>query len=244
MRSCVHLDAEDFVGLCDFTNPVAADSLEQLPDLPWLKTDDIDRDTVGPREPVIHFFSATDFIGAVVILLIEAMERSWVLPMISAVVFMGAGVPYLIETMDKPVSNKHLVPRSQQPMSRPRQSIAASRPIPMLRAAMPKSVIERSRSNLTQGPSLAKPREVHKGPMIQLASYFSRRLAERYWATLVANHQVVGPLQHEVVKGLVNGRTVYRLRASGAGAADACLRLRLAGISCLQIAAPRGNPTR
>ena len=40
------------------------------------------------------------------------------------------------------------------------------------------------------------------------------------------------PLAHNVVPATVGGRTVYRLRASGAGSADVCRRLRVAGEDC------------
>ena len=45
----------------------------------------------------------------------------------------------------------------------------------------------------------------------------------------------LAPLSHNVVVAQVNGKTWYRLRASGAGAANVCGRLRVAGENCLKV---------
>ena len=45
----------------------------------------------------------------------------------------------------------------------------------------------------------------------------------------------LAPLSHNVVVAQVNGKTYYRLRASGPGAAGICGRLKVAGEQCLKV---------
>jgi hypothetical protein len=45
----------------------------------------------------------------------------------------------------------------------------------------------------------------------------------------------LAPLTHSVVPVQSGGKTLYRLRASGPGAADICGRLKVAGESCVKI---------
>jgi sporulation related protein len=73
------------------------------------------------------------------------------------------------------------------------------------------------------------------GPTIQLASYYSRARAERFWADFQGKHRDIARLHHVVTEGNVRGRTVYRVRAQGQGAFAMCDRLRARRIACLQI---------
>ncbi|MEA2998282.1 MAG: hypothetical protein QOK17_115 [Sphingomonadales bacterium] len=73
------------------------------------------------------------------------------------------------------------------------------------------------------------------GGTIQLGAFADGATAERVWKGLSGRFTYLAPLSHSVVQAQVNGKTWYRLRASGAGAADVCGRLRVAGENCLRI---------
>src|SRR4051794_18091889 len=73
------------------------------------------------------------------------------------------------------------------------------------------------------------------GPIIQLGAFADGATAERVWKGLSGRFTYLAPLSHSVVQAQVNGKTWYRLRASGPGAADVCGRLRVAGENCLRI---------
>jgi hypothetical protein len=73
------------------------------------------------------------------------------------------------------------------------------------------------------------------GSTIQLGAFPDGATAERVWKGLSGRFTYLAPLSHSVVQAQVNGKTYYRLRASGAGAADVCGRLRVAGEQCLRI---------
>ena len=70
------------------------------------------------------------------------------------------------------------------------------------------------------------------GATIQLGAFSSQAGANRAWTGLAARFRYLAPLSHSVAAAQVGGRTVYRLRANGAGAADVCRRLRVAGEDC------------
>ncbi|MEA3060917.1 MAG: hypothetical protein QOJ94_698 [Sphingomonadales bacterium] len=73
------------------------------------------------------------------------------------------------------------------------------------------------------------------GSTIQLGAFADGATAERVWKGLSGRFTYLAPLSHSVVQAQVNGKTWYRLRASGPGAADVCGRLRVAGENCLRI---------
>ncbi|MEA3034135.1 MAG: hypothetical protein QOH86_2151 [Sphingomonadales bacterium] len=73
------------------------------------------------------------------------------------------------------------------------------------------------------------------GSTIQLGAFPDGATAERVWKGLSGRFTYLAPLSHSVVQAQVNGKTWYRLRASGPGAADVCGRLRVAGEQCLRI---------
>jgi hypothetical protein len=73
------------------------------------------------------------------------------------------------------------------------------------------------------------------GGTIQLGAFPDGATAERVWKGLSGRFTYLAPLSHSVVQAQVNGKTYYRLRASGPGAADVCGRLRVAGEQCLRI---------
>ena len=71
------------------------------------------------------------------------------------------------------------------------------------------------------------------GPTIQLGAFSSQAGANRAWTALSGRFRYLAPLGHTVVAGARSAAApLYRLRASGAGAADVCRRLRVAGEDC------------
>jgi hypothetical protein len=70
------------------------------------------------------------------------------------------------------------------------------------------------------------------GPTIQLGAFSSQAAANGAWTALSGRFRYLAPLGHSVVPVQAGGRTLYRLRASGAGSADVCRRLEIAGESC------------
>lgn len=67
---------------------------------------------------------------------------------------------------------------------------------------------------------------------VQLGAFSSQAAANRAWTGLAGRFRYLAPLSHSVVPVQSGGRTLYRLRASGPGAADICRRLRIAGETC------------
>ena len=70
------------------------------------------------------------------------------------------------------------------------------------------------------------------GATIQLGAFSSQAAANQAWTNLSGRFRYLAPLSHNVVSVQVGGRTLYRLRASGAAAADVCRRLQVAGEAC------------
>ncbi|HEX2763863.1 MAG TPA: SPOR domain-containing protein [Allosphingosinicella sp.] len=73
------------------------------------------------------------------------------------------------------------------------------------------------------------------GATIQLGAFPDGASAEKAWKALSGRFAYLAPLAHSVVTANVNGKTWYRLRASGAGAAGICGRLQVAGEQCLKV---------
>lgn len=67
---------------------------------------------------------------------------------------------------------------------------------------------------------------------IQLGAFSSQAAANRAWTALSGRFAYLSPLNHSVVPVQSNGRTLYRLRASGPDAAGICRRLQVAGEDC------------
>ena len=70
------------------------------------------------------------------------------------------------------------------------------------------------------------------GATIQLGAFSSQAAANQAWSALAGRFRYLAPLNHAVVGVQVGGRTLYRLRASGADAASVCRRLQVAGEAC------------
>ena len=73
------------------------------------------------------------------------------------------------------------------------------------------------------------------GSTIQLGAFPSGAAAEKAWKALSGRFAYLAPLSHSVVQANVNGKTYYRLRASGPDAAGICGRLKVAGEQCLKV---------
>ncbi|MGZ8328027.1 MAG: SPOR domain-containing protein [Allosphingosinicella sp.] len=73
------------------------------------------------------------------------------------------------------------------------------------------------------------------GATIQLGAFPSGAAAEKAWKALSGRFGYLAPLSHSVVVAQVNGKTYYRLRATGPGAAGICGRLKVAGEQCLKV---------
>ncbi len=73
------------------------------------------------------------------------------------------------------------------------------------------------------------------GATIQLGAFPSGAAAEKAWKALSGRFGYLAPLSHSVLQANVNGKTYYRLRASGPDAAGICGRLKVAGEQCLKV---------
>ena len=87
----------------------------------------------------------------------------------------------------------------------------------------------------TDPPAATPAPAAGPGGTIQLGAFPSGASAEKAWKALSGRFAYLAPLSHSVVAANVNGRTYYRLRASGPGAAGICGRLKVAGEQCLQV---------
>jgi hypothetical protein len=84
-------------------------------------------------------------------------------------------------------------------------------------------------------PAAPAPTEAAPGGTIQLGAFPNGAAAEKAWKSLAGRFAYLAPLSHNVVTAEVNGRTYYRLRASGPGAQGICGRLQVAGEQCLKV---------
>ena len=73
------------------------------------------------------------------------------------------------------------------------------------------------------------------GATIQLGAFPNGAAAEKAWKALSGRFAYLAPLSHSVVQANVNGKTYYRLRASGPDATGICGRLKVAGEQCLKV---------
>jgi hypothetical protein len=73
------------------------------------------------------------------------------------------------------------------------------------------------------------------GQTIQLTAAASQAEAEALWARLISTRPDLSRFAKTVVPAVVKSRRVYRLRLSGADAHTACVKLKSAGVSCLNV---------
>ena len=109
------------------------------------------------------------------------------------------------------------------------QAPAASEP-PLLKAPEPTNA-PAAKADSPAAPAPA----AGGGATIQLGAFPSGAAAEKAWKALSGRFGYLAPLSHSVVVAQVNGKTYYRLRASGPGAAGICGRLKVAGEQCLKV---------
>jgi cell division septation protein DedD len=84
-------------------------------------------------------------------------------------------------------------------------------------------------------PAAPAPAPAAGGATIQLGAFSSQAGANAAWKAMSGRFRYLAPLTHSVVPVQSGGKTLYRLRASGPGAADICGRLKVAGESCVRI---------
>jgi cell division septation protein DedD len=73
------------------------------------------------------------------------------------------------------------------------------------------------------------------GGSIQLGAFSSEAKANEAWKSLSGRFGYLGALNKTVGQVTSNGKTMYRLRASGAGASSVCSKLKVAGETCLVV---------
>lgn len=70
---------------------------------------------------------------------------------------------------------------------------------------------------------------------IQLGAFSSEAAAKAAWEALSGRFAYLEPLSHAIVEVKTGESTLYRLRASGPGAAGICGRLQIAGEECVTL---------
>jgi hypothetical protein len=83
----------------------------------------------------------------------------------------------------------------------------------------------------------AAPAAPADGPIetIQLAAAPSPQNAAALWDDLVERQPILARLDHRVIPAVVNSLQVYRLRATGPGAAAICRRVASEGVACFRV---------
>lgn len=117
--------------------------------------------------------------------------------------------------------------RGRAPAAQPQQQARPAAPEPSSPAQNPPA----------QTATVKAPPATNAAPgsTIQLGAFPDSATAEKAWKALSGRFGYLAPLSHNVVSANVNGRTWYRLRASGPGAAGICGRLQVAGEQCLKV---------
>lgn len=85
----------------------------------------------------------------------------------------------------------------------------------------------------TATAAAAPPAATTGAGSIQLGAFSSSAAANNAWNALSGRFAYLKPLSHSVQQAQSGGKTVYRLRAGGPGAAEVCGKLRAAGESCI-----------
>jgi hypothetical protein len=116
--------------------------------------------------------------------------------------------------------------------AQPKAAQPAAKEPPLLKAPAPTNApAAKAGTPATPAPAPA----AGGGATIQLGAFPNAATAEKAWKALSGRFSYLAPLSHNVVSAQVNGKTWYRLRASGPGAANVCGRLRVAGENCLKV---------
>ena len=103
-------------------------------------------------------------------------------------------------------------------------------PAPRMVPVKPPVVVNPDSSVTIAGDASAAP----SGPngTIQLGAFSTEAKASAVWKTMAQRFAYLRGLEKMVVPVESDGKTLYRLRASGAGASGLCARLRVAGETC------------
>jgi hypothetical protein len=129
-------------------------------------------------------------------------------------------------------------PVQPQPKAAPGQSGQGQQPAPAAGGqpkAAPAQPQQPARPAPSPTPAPAPAPAAASGPAIQLGAFSSQAAAQNAWRAMSARFRYLAPLSHSVTPVQANGRTLYRLRASGPGSADVCRRLQVAGESCVAV---------
>ncbi len=116
---------------------------------------------------------------------------------------------------------------------------AEAKTAPVVKAAQAKPTVMAAVKNVPADPKKSGvAADVAAAPgmaRIQLGAFGSKDLAETVWKKLSGRFDYLAAATHSVEPVEANGKTLYRLRASIASAADACGKLRVAGESCMVV---------
>ncbi|HLL29848.1 MAG TPA: SPOR domain-containing protein [Allosphingosinicella sp.] len=115
--------------------------------------------------------------------------------------------------------------------AQPKGQAPAEKEPPLLKAPPPSNVPAAK----AETPATPAATPAAAGATVQLGAFPSAASAEKAWKAMSGRFSYLAPLSHNVVAAQVNGKTWYRLRASGPGAANVCGRLRVAGENCLRV---------
>jgi hypothetical protein len=118
----------------------------------------------------------------------------------------------------------------EAPVSAPPKTVPAPPPAPAAVATPPSTPPAKAAT-----PKPAETPPAAEGTSIQLGAFSSQAAATSAWKALSTRFKYLEPLSYSVTPVTSNGRTLYRLRASGPNAAALCSRLRVAGESCVAI---------
>lgn len=100
----------------------------------------------------------------------------------------------------------------------PKPAAPAAKPAPPPKSLLP--------------PAVSTAASSGGGGSIQLGAFSSDALANKAWKSLSGRFGFLSGLNHSVNAVTVNGKTLYRLRASGVEAASTCAKLKVAGEAC------------
>jgi len=114
---------------------------------------------------------------------------------------------------------------------------APEAPVTVVRrpAPAPAPAPARPQQQAQAAPAPAPAAPAARGASVQLGAFSSQAAANSAWKALSGRFKYLEPLSHSVIPAQVGGKTVYRLRASGADAKSLCGRLRVAGESCVEV---------
>ncbi|HEX5181676.1 MAG TPA: SPOR domain-containing protein [Allosphingosinicella sp.] len=128
-------------------------------------------------------------------------------------------------------------PRAQARTAPPAPAARPAAPAParVAQAAKPQPAPRPAPARPTPKPAPAPAASGQGGGSIQLGAFSSQASAERAWKAMSGRFSYLAPLSHNVIPVSSGGRTLYRLRAGGAGASDVCRRLKVAGETCVTL---------